>query len=240
VVVAAKKAGSVRKLPAFGWLRAEAALALLARVVDEHAEGLAIDALKHQHALHEASGRQLEASEAMHIAAAIGDAAGEADVVGLAERVQQSTLRAHDAVGLEQTLGRALAGRLIPLSQHVLQLISLVEMPKALFDSAYDEDTLDAEIEKAVHAIKHADEPLSMVRERAVKVVEHVSAELGQSAGEAVSLFATILQQFAARTADRLGAADSSSLTGSLEPTDGLGETSSSTLPTENASTSPA
>lgn len=193
--------------------------------------------IDHQQAYRErhrsASSRPLSADEAAAVAAGLAGQM-QGDPVTLAERVQRSELRAYDEPEPQEVLlaaGLATAPAFLDVA---LELVALVEMPAGDFEEACEAGLLDDRLRLLAEELAVLE--LSEARGRAQACLEHVGRASGQAPGEALGLIGRVVGQAwleAQKTILKINETRrGSSLTGSLEPTDGDAGTSSTAPPT--------
>lgn len=210
--------------------RFEQAMQLLERLMDENTD-LFISKMQQFRERHrEGTDRQLSPDEAAQVAAALSMAVDEEerDAVALAESVQGSGLRAYDQPSQQEVLLAAGVSTAPAFIGAALRLVALMELPEDVFEEAYDAGTLDEAIAEHVKELRRLD--LEEARTRAKDALELLAAKSGAGSGEGVrSLVAAIWRALtqAAETTTPSEGWGLSSLTGSLEPTDGAAATSS-------------
>lgn len=172
------------------------------------------------------SSRGLTPTEAAQVAAALLVETDD-DRVAAAERVQQSGLRAVDEPSRAEVLLAAGVATAPAFLDVVLQLVALIEMSDHDLEDAAESGTLDESLLALVKPLKKL--PLVDARARAGAALAHVSEAAGQSSGEAWGL---IVRTIGSALTDAIRPLSTlSSLTGSLAPTGGDDETSSTGSP---------
>jgi hypothetical protein len=214
-------------LPVVTVARFEAATSLVETLFDENADLFIGKMQAYRERAREGTSRALTAQEAAGVAAGLASAMAADSPVAVAEQVQASGLRAVDEPAALEVLLAAGVSTAPAFLRAALRLVALVEMPADEFEAAYDTGALDAALDAAVGELKKAD--LEDARERAVAALDHLGSKAGVGSGEGLRLLTTAvwqaLNQAAAQMAPGIGSG-LSSLTGSLEPTDGTSDES--------------
>lgn len=169
------------------------------------------------------SSRPLTPVEAAQVAAGLAGVFEGRDGLDLAETVQTSKLRAVDEPNRIEVLLAAGVATAPEFLDIVLRLVALVEMSDHDVEEAAESGTLDDELNQRSKPLRHLE--LAAARARAAAALGHVAEAAGEPSGEAWGL---IVRTISAALRDAIRPLSiSSSLTGSLEPTDGLDERSS-------------
>lgn len=218
-------------LPPMTVARFEEAMRLVERLVDEHTDVFVGAMHRYRERAREGTSRGLTAVEAAQVAAGLAEHLGAEDpetLTVLAERVQGGSLRAVDEPAASEVLLAAGLHTAPAFVGAALDVTALIELPADVFEAAYDEGTVDAAVADAVKVLRR--EPLSVMRSRAEAALGHMGQEAGVPEGEGLRLLAATvwqaLNQSMTTMAPNLGSG-LSSLTGSLDPTGGPVQTSS-------------
>lgn len=216
------------------------AMRLLERVVAEKRDVFLDAAAAYRDSHMDRMQRPLTAGEAAQIAAALAIDDDDPDRVRLAEQLQASgQLKAWDAPDAREVLLAAGASTAPEFLDAAKLFVALVEMAPDVFEDAREHDMLPDALEQAAKEMDGL--PLAEARERATAAFGHFAAATGggDDPGEAIRLVArSVMQAFTAALSayGETITQSSSSLTGSLEPTDGTGGPSS----TERAGARPS
>lgn len=217
-------------LPAVTVARFAEATRLIERLVDEQADLFIGHGNAYRTRHREGTSRPLHAAEAAQIAAAMLD--DDTPLEQRAANVQQSGLRAYDDATPQEVL-LAAGLKTAPAFLHAaLRIVALLEMPADQFELEREAGRLDEALDDTVGALEHTG--IEEMRERASSALSHLAAQAGAPPGEALALLGRAAWQAIQQGMSQLAisAPTSSSLTGSPPPTDGRGETSSTTPPT--------
>ena len=223
----AKKTAGGDGLPVVTVARFKAAMQLMERIVDSNTDLFIAKKQAYREKSREGTSRRLTPTEAASVAAGLADALDE-DPVTVAGRVQASELRAVDEPEPLEVLlaaGLSTAPALLDATQ---RLVALLELPAVDFVVAYDLDNIDAALDEPARELERL--PLPEGRERAAAAFRHLAKEADAPSGEALRLLAQAVWQAFNQAAAQMAPSVSSglsSLTGSLEPTDGVSERSS-------------
>lgn len=219
-------------LPPMSVGRVADCMRLVEALVSENIELFGGNIAKHRDARRQSSERPLSGIEAAGVAAALGVDPESDDAVKRIEEVQASGLTATDEVPMQEVLLVAGVSTAPAAIEAACKLVVLVEMPDDEYRAAREagEDKLREAIDKAAKAFE-LDTPAGEGRERGKLALDHFQIAAGVDSGEARSLiFRTVLEALgqAVENSPKLGST-LASLTGSLEPTDGTAEPSSTT-----------
>lgn len=231
------EAGGERSLPPVTVARLEQASLLLERLVQEK-QTLFVEAGQRFRETHrENTSRPLTPAEAAQIAAGLaaelGGQLGE-NPGAVVQKIQESGLRAYDDPEPAEVLLAAGIGTAPAFMDIALRLTALVELAPDVFEDACENGTLDEALRVGADDIRACE--LSEARGRAEAAAEHVSEAAGVSSGEARGLLTRSIGQALKKVLElspSLNGSGLSSLIGSLEPTDGDDETSSTGPPSE-------
>lgn len=213
----------------------EEASRLLDRIAEEK-QGLFIaKAAGYRERHRQATDRPLRPEEAAQVAAALAESINvNIEDAGPAVRsIQRSDLRAYDEPEPREVLLAAGVATGPALIEAVKQFVSLIELSDSEFEEACETGTLDETLDQAAGALRGAS--LKDARERARRALDHFADAAGVGLGEAWSLLVSTIGQALLQAVPNQDQS-SSSLTGSLAPTSGDDETSS----TEPPSATPA
>lgn len=218
-----------KSLPPITVARFEEVTKLLERLIAEQSS-VFTDAIGSYRSAHrDATSRPLSPDEAAQVAAALSDAMGADDPVGLAAQLQQSELRAYDEPDVREVLLAAGAATAPAFVQATRRVVALIEMPAADFERAFDDDELEDAIDAAAHALLKVE--LEEARDRAGKALEHFASKSGSPSGKGLSLLVDVTRsaftQALQTWTNQKPAGGSSSLIGSPPSTDGPEPTSS-------------
>lgn len=222
-----KKTTGGERLPVVTVARFKAAMQLMERIVDQNTDLFIGKQRAYRERAREGTTRKLSAADAASVAAGLAAATDE-DPVDLAVRVQESDLRASDDPQPMEVLLAAGLSTAPALLEATQRLVALLELPQDVFEEAYDTNTVDEAIEKPARELERLD--LTEGRERANAAFHHLAREANAPSGEVLRLLAQAVWQAFNQAAEKMAldmSSGLSSLTGSLEPTDGASETSS-------------
>lgn len=215
-------------LPPVSLARFKEASRLIERLADEKRD-VFLDRMQDYRDAHaDRTRRELSAAEAAQIAAAM---MSDEDPVSLAERVQESKLRAIDPPDAAEVLLVAGASTAPEFLDAAARFVALMELPSDVFEAARESgpDALDGALTDAVAALD--DLPMEQVRARATQAFAAFAREAGagDDPGEAVRLLWRLIGQALQEAAGMLSTGNSSRLTGSPPSTGGPVEASSTT-----------
>jgi hypothetical protein len=169
------------------------------------------------------SSRPLSPAEAAEVALALDSE----DKIAAAEQVQSSTLRAYDEPEAREVLFAAGLGVAAAFVQAIREAVALIEMPKATFEAACTEETLQDAIGAAAAELRNLE--IGELRTRAGAAFAHYARSAGFEPGEALGLPVQAVWQALSGAIDSLtSGAASSQLIDSAASTAGT-ETTSST-----------
>ena len=229
----AKTATGGERLPVVSVARLEAATTLLERLLDENTDLFIAKAQAYRERARAGTSRGLTPQEAAGVAAGLAADLSAEERVALAESVQDSKLRAVSEPQPMEVLIAAGLSTPKAFLQAAARFVVLIEMPTDQFDEADEAGTIAEAIEPAAFAFRRA--PISEARARAEAAFQHLAEEASVEVGEPLRLLIRTVWQALQQTADQMApvlGSGLSSLTGSLEPTDGPSETSSTEPPT--------
>lgn len=198
---------------------------LLDRVAREHVDSFADAAQAYAAAHRERSRRPLSAVEAGQVAAGLASLYAGDDPVGVAERLQASSLRADDPPPRRELLIAAGIATAPAFIDSVLSLVALLEMPNDVVESLDEVGGLDDQLAARVRILRRLE--LADARTRAAAAMDHFAQAAGASSGEALGLIVQTIWKLVHQAVSPIST--SSSLTGSPEPTDGADDASSTT-----------
>lgn len=218
-----------RRLPPLTVARFEQATLLMERLVDENTDVFVGRMQAYRERQRAASSRKLTPEEAAKVAAGLAASlAPDADLVAVAEDIQQGELRAVDEPSSHEVLLAAGVATAPAFLNAALRLVALIELPAEAFEDAYENDTLDDAVEAHVKTLRALD--LDEARARAVCALDYLSEKAGAGSGEGLRLLTRAVWQALNQAAEQMTptiASGLSSLIDSAERTDGPISTSS-------------
>lgn len=228
-----KKTAGGDRLPAVTVARFKAAMQLMERIVDQNTDLFIRKQREYRERARKGTTRALSAADAASVAAGLAAATDE-DPVELAVRVQDSGLRASDDPQPMEVLLAAGLSTAPALMEAAQRLVALLELPADEFEEAYDAGTVYEVIEEPAKALERLD--LTEGRERANAAFHHLAREANAPSGEVLRLLTQAVWQAFNQAAEQMAlnmSSGLSSLTGSLDPTAGQSETSSTESPSD-------
>lgn len=225
------------KLPPITVGKLEEASKLVERIAEEKQDLFLQKAADYREQHRQATDRPLKPDEAAQIAAALAETISDdllKDPGKTVASLQKSRLRAYDEPDPREVLLSAGLATGPALIDAVKELVALIELPAAEFEASCESDTLDHALAEAGKVMRGVELP--DMRIRATAALEHFTDAAGVTPGEAWSLLVQMVGQALIQAVTTASA--SSSLTGSLEPTDGPDDASSTTPPGETPASS--
>jgi len=199
---------------------------LLERLVETNQELFISKGQSFRDAHRDGTSRPLHAAEAAQLAVAMTPEG--TDQIGMAEQLQQSSLRAYDEPAQREVLLAAGVGTAPAFIAAVRDFVALVEMPVEEFERACEDEVLPDVIAERSKALRRL--PLDEARARASAALAHYSAAAGVSVGEALGLLTKTVWQALQQAGEHLnGDSRPSQLIDSAEPTEDSTPATSST-----------